>query len=393
MKNKTNFVCKLIPLTLFLLLLINPINGQSIFIDEIQNDDLSPDFNSPPEISNVAHFPAQPDDNNQVIINCTIVDTSYEISKAIVYYREIGDPTFDNYTLMTEISTDKYEAEIGPFEAGLQVEYYIWANDTGGASSFDNNSGENYSFTVLSSDNEAPQVSSIMHIPANANEEDYVEFRCIATDLSGINSVELSYRVNNGSWIIEEMLEIESSTYAYNATPFKYQDFIEYKINATDNSLNYNSKVYDNDGQYYNFTVLKFDTIPPVINNVQISPTEPYSGKTINITCSITDDYNDIELAILYYRINEGDWLYVDFAHISGDVFQAQIGPFEKNDLVEFYIYAKDSFNFNINDVTDDNNGNYYSFTVLKNTLTSNLFVLLPIIALASLSILYRRRK
>ena len=393
MNNKLNSLLKLVSLTIFLLLIISPIKGQSILDEEIKNEDLSPNFNSPPAISNVGHFPTQPDDNDQIIINCTIVDPSGGVSKGIVYYRELGEPTFSDYVVMTEISSNLYEAEMGTFDAGLEVEYYIWANDTLGVSSVENNSGEYYSFTVTSSDIDNPLVSSIMHLPANANDADEVEFRCIATDISGIYSVELSYRVNSGAWTTENMIEIESSTYAYNATPFDYQDFVEYKINATDNSLNYNSKVYDNDGEYYNFTVLKYDTTPPVISNIQINPAEPYSGIKINITCTIIDQYNEIEFARLYYRVNEGEWLYVDFILESGDVYLAQIGPFEKNDFVEFYIYAKDSFTSNINELIDDNSGDYYSFTVLKNTLTSNLFILLPIFAIATLSVLYRKRK
>lgn len=384
---------KIILLTIFSVLLIIPVStlGTTNSNEIVINPKIIVDI-IPPDISDVGHFPDPPDNNDLILVNCTVTD-AYGISFVGLYYREVGTSTFNFSSMLRVDSTDVYETEIGAYdEPGFEVEYYIRAHDMNTNVAFANNGGEYYSFTVISFDHDLPLISSITHTPNSPTEQDDVVFKCIATDMSGISKVELNYRVDGGSWITREMVETETSTYSYTSSSFDLGVLIEYQINATDDSYNNNSVVDNNDGEYYNFEIIKYDTTGPTISNITVEPAEPYNDILINITCTITDDYNHVDETKLIYRVNNGEWQTVDLVKITATIYKVQIGPFEKNDLVEFYVSATDTFN-TPNEAIDDNNGNYYSFTVEKNTLTANFYIYIPIIALTAFHLLNKRRK
>ena len=344
-----------------------------------------------PVIADVAHYPAAPDNSQPVIVNCTITDAT-GIDIALLQYREQGGTAYTNITLTKVGVTDVYEASIGPFKASTIIEYRIYAmdNSTNQNFSIEDDGGSNYIFSV--EDVLAPIISAVSNTPSEPSEVDYVKFNCDVTDESGVLSVVLSYRRNSGSWITKNMTKTSSKTYAYTTTTyFACDDLVEYKINATDNSTNHNFRVADNGGDYYDFTVVRFDDTGPTITNITVNPEIPVHGIKINITCTVTDDYSDVGEVKLHYRVNNGSWVTVSFNHTTGDNYLASIGPFNISDIIDFYITATDAYH-TPNDAINDNDGDYYTFTVEKNTDLASFYMIIPIISIGVLA-LFRRKK
>ena len=390
---------KIIFLALFLGVLIVPLATQvSAKVDYNGNTN---DFGiniyidvDPPVVSDVGNFPENPDSLQTILINCTIVDDFSGVAEATLYYREVGASSYNTTTLYQVGTTDVYETTIGPYEAGFQVEYRIYVRDGADNDDTEDNGGLNYSFTVTAADETAPLISSISHSPVTPKDNENVEFSCEVTDASGVKSVIITYRVNSGSWEAENMTKTTGDTYIFTtATPFAYNALVEYKINATDLSIYENAFEDDNSGSFYSFTVAKNDEEGPTVTNIVIHPTNPVHSYGVNITCTVTDEYSDIGVVTLHYRINNGTWETLIFNFTgSGDVYMATFGPFNIGDVIDFYITATDTFEIP-NEAIFDNEGDYYSFTVTENTELSSLFILLPIISIGALSIIYRRRK
>lgn len=354
-----------------------------------------PDTTSP-EITLVSYTPQNPDDSHMIRINCSIYDSQSNINSAMIYYREVGVVSWNSTGLIKvnyEGSTE-YEVELGLYDAGFSVEFYIFAVDGSSASNTatEDNGGLYYTFTVIASDVTGPIISTVYNTP-NPHDNSTVVFNCQVTDDdSAIESVILLYRVNSGSWITEEMIHTTGNEYSYTHAAFTYEDFVEYQINATDDALEPNFTVNDNEGLFFNFTVRKYDIYAPSITNIQFSPAAPYSNALVNITCTVTDEHNGIYSVILHYRKNNESWIIAQMTLVSDDTYLVQIGVFEAGDIVDFYISAKDDSEWQ-NEVIDTNHGLYYSFTVVENTNEAGLFVLLPLFALASLGLVSKRRK
>ncbi len=243
-------------------------------------------------------------------------------------------------------------------------------------------------------DTEPPELGKVGHYPVNPVNTDSILFNCSAEDVSGIASVTLYYRINNGGWYNIGMEQVESTpVYEYDFGLFAPNVFVEYYVVAIDASENSNTATDDNGGLYYNFTVGLNDIDGPTIYDVLFLPATPNNVEQITINCTVVDDYSSIEKVTLYYRDNTSQWLTEEFELLIGETYQVVIGPFSPNLLIEFYINATDdsaNANFEIN----DNQGSYYSFYVIPITTEENpIPYIIPIIAVASVIIIYKRRK
>ncbi|NHJ05598.1 MAG: hypothetical protein EAX90_12300 [Candidatus Heimdallarchaeota archaeon] len=370
------------------LLLVSLVGAQS---SEINSSLIEPNIESyPPEISNVNHNPVYPDSDSTIYISATITDSD-GLSTTILFYRELGDSTFNMTGLTQEGSTDVYGTPIGPYKAGLTVEYYIYAVDDSFShySTTDDNDGSYYSFTVLLADYEAPVISNVQQTPEVPTDNDLIVISCDVTDESDV-IVLLNYRVDGSEWANQTMTNSEGNTYTTTVGEFEIGTLFEYRIYAIDQSLDNNTNLENAEGENYYFTVVINDVEGPNISDILLDPDTVLSGQTVIITCTVTDDYNGILNVTLYYRINNGDWLQASFALV--EAYEVTIGPFETDDLVEFYVEAFDD-STNTNSRINNNGGSYYSFTVLENTEEASLLVLIPILSLTALGIIYRRKK
>ncbi|MHA1352710.1 MAG: hypothetical protein ACTSPP_08000, partial [Candidatus Heimdallarchaeaceae archaeon] len=94
------------------------------------------------------------------------------------------------------------------------------------------------------------------------------------------------------------------------------------------------------------------DTKTPSITSVTHTPSAPTENDAVVISADITDE-SGIQVVTLYYRVNSGSWSAVNMTLTSDSTYEATIGPFDANDIIEYYIVAVDNSS-NHNKATDD---------------------------------------
>ena len=318
---------------------------------------------TPPEIIDISHEPVSPEDLDSITFSCNATDSN-GINSVTLYYRIDGGSWLDS--AMTNTNGDKYETTLGPFAYGDIIEYYFEAIDDSPNynSEIDNNSGSYYSFTIGSSDHTAPVITDISHIPLTPNDSELVTFSCYVTDSNGIQSVTLYFRINGLPWSSVTMLNIDDDLYAITMGTLEYGYFVEYCIEAVDNSPNHNSVIDNNGGLYYSFIVTSGDGTAPLIEYVENDPITPTDLETTIFSCNVSD-LNGIVFVTLHYRINGGSWIHVNMTHTAGMEYKISIGPFSYNAFIQYYVTAVDD-SPNNNTATNDNEGSYYDFTVVS---------------------------
>jgi len=221
-----------------------------------------------PEISSITHDPSPPTELDTVTISASVTDSS-GVSSVYLKYSVDGGSWQTVSMLFTIGST--YTVEIGMFTPATVINYYIQATDssTNANIEIDDNGGLNYSLTVTCSDVTGPEITSIAHSPTFPVSTDEIIISAYVSDSSGIQSVVLYYRVNSEAPQSVEMVCLFGSTYEVNIGAFDGETTIVYYITATDNSINHNTVLDDNDGLYYAINVapviVEYSSIPQVI--------------------------------------------------------------------------------------------------------------------------------
>ncbi len=221
---------------------------------------------------------------------------------------------------------------------GASVKYYFEAEDT-----FGNVANTSISYFVAEPDDlNPPVISNITVYPHDPTELDNISISAVITDESGLAQIELWYRINEGSWIIKNMLS-SGDTYWYSIGSFNVHDDIDFYIWCNDEYMN----AVQSTTQY--ITIMQSaspeDTTPPVINFIDYLD-YPVEGESIPVNGSVTDN-TVINTVIINYRVDEGQWMSIE-ANVNGDLFEAFIGPFEAGETVQFYIWASDTSGNNV---------------------------------------------
>jgi hypothetical protein len=215
-----------------------------------------------PLISDVSHTPTNPTDAEEVNITASVTDASGIQSVILSYRIDVG--AWTNVTMALQ-SGSTYQVTIGPFATGSPIEYFIIAIDA----SFNlnevinNNSGDLYSFSVSDSDFDLPLISDVSHSPSSPTSADSVTITATVTDASGLQSVILSYRVDDGSWTNVTMTLQSGSTYQVTIGSFAAGSNISYYVIAIDDSQNHNTATDNNSGNLYKFSVVADSTGDP----------------------------------------------------------------------------------------------------------------------------------
>jgi hypothetical protein len=322
----------------------------------------------------------------------TILSDDFGISEVILHYR-VNSGSWDQVDMML-FNYRNYTGSIGPFDVGDFVEYYFTAKDDSSNhnSAIADNGGSYYNFTILNIEFVKPIIEQVHHIPTIPNEIETATINCTITDDSGVQSASLYYRVNNGDWSEQAMTYDTNDIYLATIGPFNYDDYIDYYVTAIDNSAYHNIATNNNSGLYYRFEIAASDTTPPVITNVAKDIENPYAGQVVNVTCTVTDT-SGIKSVILYYRINSGFFEPMDMILISGNTYKATFDSLIVGSFIEYYIKAIDNSSIQ-NDAVNDNNGDYYSFTVGASPITNNFVLFLfPTILAATLLSLAKKKK
>ncbi|MHA1779109.1 MAG: Ig-like domain-containing protein, partial [Candidatus Heimdallarchaeaceae archaeon] len=139
-----------------------------------------------------------------------------------------------------------------------------------------------------------------------------------------------SYKVYLGQSVIEEGYISEPTTITVNISEEWSPALYPFKIEVQDTFGNIATS---------EINVIIEDTTAPVIENVTYTPTEPDSDDTITIEAHVTD--LDFVHVYLMYRVNGGEYIEIEMSRDASD-YSAQIGPFEGEDTIDFYIKAVD---------------------------------------------------
>ncbi|MBY9000609.1 MAG: right-handed parallel beta-helix repeat-containing protein [Candidatus Heimdallarchaeota archaeon] len=230
------------------------IDGAAGAIDLYPLDEPTVDL-GPPVITDIIHSPSPPKELDTVNIKATVT-SPYGVQSVTLHYRVNNGPWIE--VIMTLLSGDFYSGTIGSFAVDDTIEYYITAidNSVNHNEAIEDNGGLYYVLTVDSPDVIGSSITDITNIPTTPTEIDTVSIRAIVTDASGVQSVTLHYRVNNGLWIEVNMTHLSGDYYSGTIGPFVVDDAIEYYISALDNSVSLNLAINDNSGEYYSFTIL-----------------------------------------------------------------------------------------------------------------------------------------
>ncbi|MHA1186079.1 MAG: hypothetical protein ACTSXA_10225 [Candidatus Heimdallarchaeota archaeon] len=216
-----------------------------------------------PTISDIVINPTSPDDNDEVKIQCNVTDAND--LNILLYYRINGG----NWNTQTMSSTtgDTYEANLGVFTYDDFIEFYVNASDCAVEPNFtiDNNGGSYYTATIISSDTTGPTISVTTFGPISPDHTDTITVNCSVYDMNDVLSVIIYYRIDGGSWLPVGMIFKAGTEYTAFFGPFSSGDYVEFYIEAYDNSIIQNSAIDDNSGNYYSFTVLISTDITPII--------------------------------------------------------------------------------------------------------------------------------
>jgi hypothetical protein len=152
------------------------------------------------------------------------------------------------------------------------------------------------------------------------------------TDLSGLASVTLAYRINGGTWTNVAMTGGPNYTAAIPGQPFNTT--VDYQITAVDASPN------NNQAQTPQHTFLVVDTSLPVIVHVPLTNTQDAVGPYV-VNATVTDNAG-LASVTLAYRINNGAWTNV--AMTGGPLYTANIpGPRPIGTMIDYQITAVDA--------------------------------------------------
>ncbi len=118
-----------------------------------------------PNITSIIHSPSSPTELDTVNINATVI-SPYGVHSVTLRYR-INSGTWQTIS-MARISGDFYSVTIGSFAVSDTIEYYISALDNSISHNLaiNDNSGEYYSFTILSYEDETRTVMFPLLLPA-----------------------------------------------------------------------------------------------------------------------------------------------------------------------------------------------------------------------------------
>ncbi|MFX1566161.1 MAG: Ig-like domain-containing protein [Promethearchaeota archaeon] len=300
-----------------------------------------------PTISNVGHTPLLPEPEEIVDITTDIVEQ--DLVTATLYYRVDGGGW--QTVEMTPRSGDTYNATIPNQVHNAVIEYYVTASDDWGLTTTALN-GESY-WTYIVTDQTAPTIDTIIQTPLIVNYLDSVNVSTVVTEVgSGLQSIQLFWRLNGGAWNITSMIPTGTGGYYVYIGAESYSIFVEYFVNATDNAgLQGVSST-----QSYTVT----DTIAPEITNRAHSPAIVEYTDNPTVQCNVTDAASGLATVVLYYQVDSGIWNSVAMTPSTGTGFGGTIPAQAWNSVVHYYVNAT------------DNEGNWItssgSYTVEDNT-------------------------
>jgi hypothetical protein len=303
-----------------------------------------------PRIENTFHEPAFPFDTDLVTVRSNVRDVSGIFSVNVTFRINEG-PWISSK--LKENMDDLYEYTFAPLLAGDTVEYCLFAIDdsVNHNSAIDDNNGANYSFYIRSNDWTGPGISNIVQYPSIPTVDDVVHINATIRDISGVYSAIFYYRVNNDGWQGLSMQHLVDDIFHLELGDFDAFDSVQYYISAQDNSLNHNTAINDNLGNYYIFSISPKDTTLPLIHSVTHEPERPIIDDSVIIRANVTDNIEVTSVILTYMMDSSSNWTNITMTMMQG-LWTAIIPPFNTSSAISYQIIAYDrSGNYAMSDV------------------------------------------
>ncbi|MHA1977445.1 MAG: hypothetical protein ACW98F_13040, partial [Candidatus Hodarchaeales archaeon] len=173
--------------------------SSSTFNDYVSDTDLSP----PMIVDVVSSLSGDALDNEVVTISASVHDYGHSlngIASLTAFYAVDGGTEMS--VSATQMNFVAFEAEIGPFDAGSSVDYYLVATDAAGYTYM----GTSASFDVVYSDTMGPEITAVAFAPGTIYPDDAVTASATVADVadvdevvSGIDTVVCQYSTDSGA--------------------------------------------------------------------------------------------------------------------------------------------------------------------------------------------------
>ena len=186
-------------------------------------------------------------------------------------------------------------------------------------------------------------------------------------DPSGVTDAYVHFRVNNQDWQNIQMEEVNSILYQCNLGEYSLDDFIEYYIVSTDNSVNAWTTTEDYFGNYLRRFVEYLDKDSPIIQTISY-PSQIYVNNNLTISAEISDYSNLFSVRCILEIDNE---IYnQEMEHLGGNIYEVYFESINTTGEIAFYFLVIDNSPF-FNEIIDDNVGNYYWILVNEEVVTT----------------------
>lgn len=280
----------------------------------------------PPDVVDSSWTPTSPDDSQTVTVNVSATDPSGVITMILAYH---DGSSWHNLTMT--LLGGQYVAYVPSQIYRTTVTLKVYAcdgQDNWGVTPLG-------SYTVASSDLDGPDVLLLTWSPSNPTEEDNVEVYTELFDTNGIHSVILCY--GQGTIFANVSMSFNGTGYIaiIGAHPIGAQvSLCVYSCDTRDNWAI---------GDWTMYLVRASDVTPPVISDVEWSPSEPISNEPIIVHATVSDE-NTISLVLLSY-FDGAVWRNLTMVWMSSDpnLYEVQMPAIDTAGTIQIWILAQDS--------------------------------------------------
>lgn len=286
---------------------------------------------SAPSISGLGISPSTPGASDAVVVSATITDAN-ALSSVKLYYK-IGSGSYTSVT-MTNVG-NVYSGTIPAQVATSVISYYVEATNsltlTSYAPATAPTTPSTYTVSSLSS------ITGMQISPTVPTPSDVVTVNATITDIQGITTAELYYKIGSGSYNTVTMSH-SGDIYSGDIPAQSANDVVLYYIKVTNASSLITYAPVDALTTPATYTVAG----TPVISNMLKSPSTPTFSDQVTVTADVTG-LIPTGTTKLYYKIGSGSYVSVDMTHGSGDSYSAVIPAQPAPSVVSYYIEAQNS--------------------------------------------------
>lgn len=172
------------------------------------------------------------------------------------------------------------------------------------------------------------------------------------------------YSTDNSTWstaVMQNATSLSSSPVVFNVSIGPFSEGRIYLHTWFNDTLG-----FVDEGQTIHVDI---DGTPPELLSLTYEPQTPTSEDAVLVNVSVDDAVSGVAAVTLRYSVDGGnDWSEVAMVSSSGSSYTGTIPPQPNSTVVLFYIVAVDGVG---NEITLDNHGDYFSYTVLDYSATT----------------------